>query len=654
MSAIVGERDTLLQATAERFSTTADGKAILMSASTPVFRVNSAGEGAPGSIAITAKPVNVTGDIVFSVSAGTALRVNGNVATVDFAGMTTDTALVQARIREFGVDFLANYMVSKVFDGAAGETGLAGLNTGQAFAYKRAAAAPGDTPGDVIFTFSTAAITTPAGNDLANGWSKNIPPGTAPLYVRVAAASSRNATDSIAANEWAGAVQLAKNGVDGLNVISVPIYQRGATNIAPPLPTAVCTFTFATGKLSGLNNGWSTQVPSAGGAYLFMSGATAVSSAATDDIAPGEWAAAARLAADGAPGQRGTVTVTAPGYSAWSDASAVYELGRAGYGAPLNRDVVTLYDATHVVTKYFDNGTWLDLGTVLNGNLLVDGTIAGKALAADNLAAIKANLGNVIAGDLYGTTLHGGPGYPTNIYDWPTNGGLGFHLSERGLLLGNLHTGGYMELRSDGVVKMPGFTVINGKAIFSGELQSAGGTFSGRLTAEAIIAGRGQNENNTAFIDFNAIDNMPFLYAGAGAVRINANGSGYFARTVLSAPNVVANGVENIAPGWCGWDGKAYRSFTVYIDTGITFETTWNSVASATFLANATISKGFSDPVAGGCNGYSESTIVVGDGLGNAGLLPIDNRIYIRFTWTPVSGRGQIRPTVITWKLVEI
>jgi hypothetical protein len=389
MSAIVGERDTLLQATAERFSTTADGKTILMSASTPVFRVNSAGEGAPGSIAITAKPVNVVGDIVFSVSAGTALRVNGNVATVDFAGMTTDTALVQARIREFGVDYLANYMISKVFDGAAGETGLAGLNTGQAFAYKRAAVAPADSPGDVIYTFATAAITTPAGNDLANGWSKNIPAGVAPLYVRVAAASSRNATDNIAANEWAGAVQLAKDGTDGLNVISVPIYQRGATNIAPPLPTAVCTFTFATGKLAGLNNGWSTQVPSAGGAYLFMSGATAVSSAATDDIVPGEWAAAARLAADGATGQRGTVTVTAPGYSTWSDASAVYELGRAGYGAPINRDVVTLYDATYVMTKFFVDGGWLELGTVLNGSLLVPGTVATKALAADSVTAEK-------------------------------------------------------------------------------------------------------------------------------------------------------------------------------------------------------------------------------------------------------------------------
>lgn len=389
MSAIVGERDTLLQATAERFSTTADGKALLMSASTPVFRVNSAGAGAPGSIAITAKPVNVVGDIVFSVSAGTALRVSGNVATVDFASMTTDTALVQARIREFGVDYIANYMVSKVFDGVNGDTGLAGLNTGQAFAYKRAAAAPVDSPGDVIFTFATGAITTPAGNDLANAWSKNIPAGTAPLYVRVAAASSRNATDNIAANEWSAAVQLAKDGTDGLNVAPVRIYQRGATNIAPALPSAACTFTFATGALTGLNNGWSAQVPTTGGAYLFTSGATAASRTATDDIAPGEWAAAARLAADGATGQRGTVTVAAPGYSAWSDASAVYELGRAGYGAPINRDVVTLYDATHAVTKFYVNGAWESLDTVLNGNLLVPGTVATQALAADSVTAEK-------------------------------------------------------------------------------------------------------------------------------------------------------------------------------------------------------------------------------------------------------------------------
>ena len=681
MTAIGGARDTLLQATAERFSTTADGKAILLSGSTPVFRVNSAGAGAPGAIAITAKPVNVVGDIVFSVSAGTQIAVDGNVATVDFASMTTDTALVQARIREFGVDYVANYMISKVFDGVRGDTGLAGLNTGQAFAYKRAAVAPDDSPGDVIFTFATGSITTPAGNDLANGWSKNIPAGSTPLYVRVAAASSRNATDNIVANEWSSAVQLARdgatgadgtntaqafaykraasapvdspgdvvytfssaaittpvdndlangwtktipagtaplyvrvaaassrsatdgiaanewtaavllaqdgtpgqngvnvapvriyqraavnvapalpsatctltfatgvltglnngwstqvptaggaylftsgaaaaskaatddipasewavatrmaadgeNGMDGLNVAPVRIYQRGATSIAPALPSAACTFTFATGALAGLNNGWSTQVPTAGGAYLFTSGATAASRGATDDIPASEWSAAARLAADGATGQRGTVTVTAPGYSTWSDASAVYELGHAGYGAPINRDVVTLYDATHAVTKFFVDGAWLEAGMVLNGNLLVPGTVAAQALAVDNLAAINANLGNVVAGDLYGTTLHGGPGYSSNTYVWPNNGGGGFHLSERGLLLGNPATGGYVELGSGGYVSMPGLVVNGGKATFSGILSGSRGSFD-LIQSPNRLAGNNEGYDQT-------------------------------------------------------------------------------------------------------------------------------------------------------------
>lgn len=564
MSAIVGERDTLLQATAERFSTTADGKALLMSASTPVFRVNSAGAGAPSSIAITAKPVNVVGDIVFSVSAGTALRVDGNVATVDFASMTTDTALVQARIREFGVDYIANYMVSKVFDGVNGDTGLAGLNTGQAFAYKRAAAVPGDSPGDVIFTFATAAITTPAGNDLANGWSKNIPAGTAPLYVRVSAASSRNATDNIAANEWSAAVQLAKDGTDGLNVAPVRIYQRGATNIAPALPSAACTFTFATGALTGLNNGWSAQVPTTGGAYLFTSGATAASRTATDDIAPGEWAAAARLAADGATGQRGTVTVAAPGYSAWSDASAVYELGRAGYGAPINRDVVTLYDATHAVTKFFVDGAWMVLGTVLNGSLLVDGTVAAKAIVGDTLGAIKANLGSVVAGDLYGTTLHGGLGYPDNAYGWPSNGGIGFHLSEKGLLLGNRWaSGGYIELRSDGYVDMPGLSIKEGNAIFSGKLLAASGTFSGELkAANGIFTGELKGASGTfsgdlssARVSVGTTDKATaFFEPEFPSVSLQSSASGVFIQDSSASSAVVFTSEEVLfmhnAPWW--------------------------------------------------------------------------------------------------------
>ena len=147
---------------------------------------------------------------------------------------------------------------------------------------------------------------------------------------------------------------------------------------------------------------------------------------------------------------------------------------------------------------------------------------------------------------------------------------------------------------------------------------------------------------------------MPFIYAGSGKVKITADGKGEFARTILSEPDLVKKGDLAINVGEVGWVGGRLKPFTVYIDTGQPFESTWYDVPSDIFGANATISRGVTT-VMPGCNGYSESTIVVGDGLNNGGQLdPIDNRIYIRFTWTPISGTGQIRPTEIAWKLVRL
>ena len=228
---------------------------------------------------------------------------------------------------------------------------------------------------------------------------------------------------------------------------------------------------------------------------------------------------------------------------------------------------------------------------------------------------------------------------------WPVSGG-GYYLGPEGLLLGNRNTGGYFQVEPGGNIYTNEFSVVDGKAKFSGKLEAPSGTFG------VITAGRLQNANNTAHINLDAVGAAPFLYAGAGAIKLNADGSGYFTRSIISAPNVVVTGVTSIAPGAVGWISGAYRPFTVYIDTGKTFEEPWNSAASATFLVNATISNGTS--LDGGCNGYGESTVVVGDGLGSAGLSPIDNRIYIRFTWTPVSGAGSITPTHITWKLVQV
>jgi hypothetical protein len=108
----------------------------------------------------------------------------------------------------------------------------------------------------------------------------------------------------------------------------VYIFQRAAS--APALPSATATFTFATGALSGLNNGWSASVP-AGTLPIWVSTATAFSTGASDTIAAGEWAPAQVLAqngadgapgAPGAPGSPGTSAFLATVYIAASSAPA--------------------------------------------------------------------------------------------------------------------------------------------------------------------------------------------------------------------------------------------------------------------------------------------------------------------------------------------
>ncbi|OEZ92204.1 hypothetical protein JAB9_47710 [Janthinobacterium sp. HH107] len=106
-----------------------------------------------------------------------------------------------------------------------------------------------------------------------------------------------------------------------------------------------------------------------------------------------------------------------------------------------------------------------------------------NALKVGQLSAISADLGQVTAGDIYSATLHGGAGYPSSNYGWPSNGGTGFHLSAQGLLIGNINVpGGFFQLTSSGFFEMPGLTVTPGSAgsapiaKFSGELVSATGT----------------------------------------------------------------------------------------------------------------------------------------------------------------------------------
>jgi len=267
------------------------GKGLTLLADSIIFTYPSGGGVSPSSITLTAlRKGLLSGTVTWAVVAGTVtLAGSGDTRSIAPASMTTTTATISATITDAVGTYTDYVTITKVVDGAAG------LQTATVMIYKRAASAPALPSATATYTFATSALT-----GLNNGWTTSVPAADGnPLYASAATASATGATDTIAAGEWASAVILAQDGAAGGTAASVFIYQRAAST--PSLPSATATYTFATGALTGLNNGWAATVPS-GSDPCYVSTATAFSAGATDTIAAGEWAAATVLVQDGAVG----------------------------------------------------------------------------------------------------------------------------------------------------------------------------------------------------------------------------------------------------------------------------------------------------------------------------------------------------------------
>lgn len=103
----------------------------------------------------------------------------------------------------------------------------------------------------------------------------------------------------------------------------------------------------------------------------------------------------------------------------------------------------------------------------LDAAKIVAKSITADKLSVTSLSALSADLGSITSGDIYSAVLHGGTGYPTGAYAWPTNGGTGFHLSANGLLIGNNASGKYIQLTGDGNMYAPGLSIVNGALTIS-------------------------------------------------------------------------------------------------------------------------------------------------------------------------------------------
>ena len=332
-------------------------------------------------------------------------------------------------------------------------------------------------------------------------------------------------------------------GSDGQNIGRVSIYQRSDSSIAPPLPTANATYTYATGAVSGLNNGWSAVVPVSGGFYLYTSSAPVNGTGATRAIGPSEWQTAALLAQNGAVGADGI-----PGNSA-----------RIAYSktalTSLSASPATI--STSGPSSYPPAGTWgADTNWVGSPPLFgagenlfrSDGVYSPatgvttwsapylNALKVGKLSAISADLGSILSGDIYGTVLHGGTGYPTGAYAWPTNTQGGFHLSEQGLLIGNFNAGRYVQIDATGNFYAPKFQIVNGVATFAGNVNTGTGTgFRIEMGPDdpvyAMWAGSGSKT------DTNAI----FYLKRSGAGYFGGSLSAGTLRTAVTNPSLDAN-----------------------------------------------------------------------------------------------------------------
>jgi hypothetical protein len=298
MTPIESDRDNLLQATAQRVITAPPSNG-LNNATVFIFQ-RAATNNAPAlpSAAIT---------YTFGSSALPGLN-NGWSSVVPPADPAKPFLFMSQALAssvEPAVSLLPAGWSAGQLQAQDGLNGGPGLSSAIVYVYQRkAGAAPTLGPGAVTYDLATKTITT---TTLANNWQKTLPAGSDPLYVMAGTASSTGSTDTIEANEWSGVVLLAAsgaNGAAGLNSAVLTIFQRSVTPTPLAKPSAECVYTFASGTLTGLNNGWSSQLPPADAAkpYLQACTATAAAITATDTVPASEWSAPVVHVRDGADG----------------------------------------------------------------------------------------------------------------------------------------------------------------------------------------------------------------------------------------------------------------------------------------------------------------------------------------------------------------
>lgn len=420
MTILVNDRDVLIQNTVPRFTPPTD-RALLLDSDSQVFKVSAGGAGTPSAITFSAKLLNMTGTVTWSATGGSTLDVSGNTAVLDFADMAGGQTTVTASIVVDGQPYASSQVITKISDGSVSYTWIK-------YANSAAGAGLSDDPTGKSYIGLAYNKTTPTESiDPADyAWS---------LIQGAQGVPGPPGADGATLYTW---IKYA-NVFDGTGLYDTPDSNTQYIGIAVNKPTATESTVKTDYVWSKFKGDAGVPGPNGASARRAYTKTSLVSLSATP------------------------TTLTTAGNTSYPPLDS-WGAGTVWGGSP---PVIAAGERLYQSDGIFDviAGT-----TVWNAPYL-------SSLKVGQLSAIAADLGSITAGDIYGATLHGGSGYPTNAYNWPTNGGAGFHLSQFGLLLGNGNLNKYVQIEANGDIRTPEFTSIGGVAKFYGSLEAVTGTF---------------------------------------------------------------------------------------------------------------------------------------------------------------------------------
>lgn len=416
----------------------ADGNAqlIILNSTSQIYAVDKAGAAAPSEIVFTAVMQNLTGTPTFSVISGQGVlsSVSGVNATLKYVDMLSETVTIRATFVSGGITYQDDETVAKVRSGIDSLTALLTNET---------ASIPATVDGVItsLAGIATDMVIYNGSADVTANYtiSKNDGPGITSTIAGKTVTVTTMANDTgyidITGRLIGGTPNSAsvtkrfsltkvKTGQPGVNGLSV-VLSNETFVLNADFTGAVSNYTGAVSALKVLNGtvddtaNWKVTKTDSAGITSTLTGTsvTLTSIAPTTETGSivltatrtgyptlsrtfsiskskaGQAGTPGTAGTAGANGKRGSMTFYVSGRSSWNDLVATTAASVQG-GPQLNDLVVQYNTPTGFTRSRFWNGTsWQTVDQVIDGNLLVRGSVGTDQLAANSIVAGSAIIG---------------------------------------------------------------------------------------------------------------------------------------------------------------------------------------------------------------------------------------------------------------------